>query len=58
MEDQDPPINAHLRKQALEKSLQLYSRFSTAYAPDADVIVSDVMYVANKFYDFLKGETK
>ena len=60
MEDEDPPINAHLRKQALEKSIQLHSLWlhRGEINCNADLQLQDIIHVANTFYTFLKGDTK
>ena len=55
MEDQEPPIDAHLRNKALQLAISAYVDADL----DPNEAYSDVLIdVANKFYQFLKGETK
>lgn len=54
----DPHLEAHLRKIALNKALELYGRFSITVLPEPEQLLSDITHVANNFYTFLKGETE
>lgn len=58
MEDQDLPTNVTLRNAALEKAIQMYSLLRSGTSGPAEAVVSDTLYVADQFYEFLKGDTK
>lgn len=60
MEDEDPPINAHLRKQAMEMSIQMYRLWHQQgeIHTSPELQIQDIIYVAKTFYNFLKGDTK
>lgn len=53
MEDQDPPIDAHLRGKALQQAIAHFGGGAWRYA-DPEIVIE----TANKFYQFLKGDTK
>ena len=52
MEDEDPPINAHLRGKALSWAI------SFIVASEDEFDADDTVEVAQTFYEFLKGDTK
>ena len=60
MEDQDPPIDAHLRGKALERALTLHAMWSKNgdVNNSAELQIEDILYVANRLYVYLKGDTK
>ena len=61
MEDQEyePPINAMLRGKALDKAISAYAAITARHDLNPDESHSDmILNVANKFYQFLKGEDK
>lgn len=49
-----------LREKALEKSIQLHALWlhKGEIACSAELQVQDILYIANLFHDFLKGDTK
>lgn len=49
-----------LREKALEKSVQLHALWlhKDEIRCSAELQVQDILYIANLFYDFLKGDTK
>ena len=51
--DDEPPIDAMLRRNALQQALYHYSG-SVLRQPSLETVLA----TANKFYAFLKGETK
>lgn len=60
MEDQDPPIDAHLRGKALLMSIDLYKVWVNEGHVSAALEhqLEDILDVAQRFFSFLKGETK
>ena len=60
MDNTDPAISAHMRKHALEKSIQLHSLWlhKGEISCNAELQLQDIIHVANTFYTFLEGETK
>lgn len=56
MEDQGPPIDAHLRGKALQFVLQLYASWGPDDEGDKDV--ESTLERADEIYKFLKGESK
>lgn len=60
MDNTGPTSNAHLRKQALEKAIQLHSLWLRQGEINctAEQQLQDIVHVANTFYAFLEGETK
>lgn len=58
MEDQDPPIGATTRRDALDKALSLYITLRPTVMPSADVVLNDILHIANEFHNFLKGDAK
>ena len=60
MEDQDPPIDAHLRGKALQQAISMYAVFMqhANFDPNGVPHSDHVVDIANKFYQFLKGDNK
>jgi hypothetical protein len=59
MDDQEPPINAMLRRNALDKAISAYVAISAHHILDINESHSDlILIVADKFYQFLKGDTE
>ena len=61
MEDylDEPPINANLRKHALDRAISAYAAIVPHSTFDPNTTHSDLIIdVADKFYQFLKGEDK
>ena len=48
----EPPINAHLRKWALQQAIARSATLNTSLSPQ------DIVSTARMFYDFLKGDNK
>ena len=53
MDDTDPPLDAMLRRNALQQALYLYVGSAFGHAKPETVLAT-----ATQFYEFLKGETK
>ena len=60
MDNTGPTSNAHLRKQAMEMSIQMYRLWHQQgeIHTSPELQIQDIIYVAKTFYNFLKGDTK
>ncbi len=56
----DPQLDAHLRGKALEMAVNLHKVWLKEghITASAEQQIDDTRYIANRFYEFLKGETK